>query len=129
MPRITSSRDAEGVLRSIWTDQIEYREEFVILCMNRANKVLGYARISSGGTSGTVADPKVIFQIALKANASSINLAQNHPSGNCNPSESHKRLTNKFSGAGTFLDLPVLDHLIMTAESYFSFADEGLIST
>ncbi len=76
--KISSSKDAFKVLKSIWSDQIEYREEFVILLVNRANLVLGYCLISSGGTSGTVADPKMIFQTALKANASGIILAHNH---------------------------------------------------
>ena len=127
MPKITCSNDAVAVLRSIWSDQIEYREEFVILCLNRANKVLGYSRISSGGTTGTVADPKIIFQIALKSNASSIILAHNHPSGNTNPSESDKKLTTKLKNAGLVLDISVLDHIILTAESFKSFADDGLM--
>lgn len=127
MPRLTCSNDAVEILRSIWSDQIEYREEFVILCLNRANKVLGYSRISSGGTTGTVADPKIIFQIALKSNASSIILSHNHPSGNANPSESDRKLTAKLVNAGTLLEIPVLDHIILTAESHISFADEGIL--
>lgn len=127
MPKVTCSNDAAEVLRSIWSDQIEYREEFVILCLNRANKVLGYSKISSGGTTGTVADPKIIFQIALKSNASSIILAHNHPSGNSKPSESDTKLTDKLKNAGQILDIPILDHVILTNESFFSFADEGLL--
>lgn len=127
MPKVTCSNDAVEVLRSIWSDQIEYREEFIILCLNRANKVLGYSRISSGGTTGTVADPKIIFQIALKSNASSIILAHNHPSGNSKPSESDTKLTDKLKNAGQLLDIPVLDHVILTIESFFSFADEGIL--
>ncbi len=125
MRKVTSSTDAEEILRSIWSDQIEYREEFVILCLNRANKVLGYSRISSGGTTGTVADPKIIFQIALKSNASSIILAHNHPSGNTDPSEADRKLTDKLKKAGSLLDIPVLDHNILVADSYKSLADEG----
>jgi len=128
MPKITCSSDAVEVLRSIWSDQIEYREEFVILCLNRANKVLGYSKISSGGTSGTVADPKIIFQIALKSNASSIILSHNHPSGNTKPSDSDMKLTQKLQKAGLLLDLQVLDHIVLTEESFFSFADEGFLS-
>ncbi len=126
MPKVTCSNDAVELLRSIWSDQIEYREEFVILCLNRANKVLGYSRISSGGTTGTVADPKIIFQIALKSNASSIILAHNHPSGNTDPSDSDTKLTTKLKSAGILLDIPVLDHIILTSESFYSFADEEL---
>lgn len=125
MRKVTCSSDADEVLRSIWSDQIEYREEFVILCLNRANKVLGYSKVSSGGTTGTVADPKIIFQIALKSNASSIILAHNHPSGNTLPSENDKKLTSQLKEAGSLLDIPVLDHIIISSDSYRSLADEG----
>ena len=91
----------------------------MVLCLNRANKVLGWAKIGQGGISGTVADPKVIFQIALKANASSIILAHNHPS------EADNKLTRKIKNAGELLDLPVLDHIILIDDGYYSFADEG----
>jgi len=83
--------------------------------------------ISSGGVEGTVADPKVIFQVALKANASSIILAHNHPSGNIEPSEADIRLTRNLKQAGELLKISVLDHLILTSESYYSFADENMI--
>lgn len=102
-------------------------EEFVILVLNCANRVLGYARISSGGISGTVADPKVIFQIALKSNGSSLILCHNHPSLNLQPSEADIHLTRKLKEAGLMLDLPVLDHLIVSSEGFYSFADEGLM--
>ncbi|MEN8249870.1 MAG: JAB domain-containing protein [Bacteroidota bacterium] len=81
-----------------------------------------------GGMSGTIADPKIIFQTALKASAASVILCHNHPSGNTKPSESDIRLTQKIKKAGSFLDLPALDHIIITEDSgYFSFADEGLL--
>lgn len=125
--KISSSADAVDILRNIWNDTIEHHEEFIVLYLNRANKVLGWARIGVGGLSGTVADPKIIFQIALKSNSSSMILAHNHPSGNTDPSEADKRLTDKCKQAGVLLDLPVLDHIILTAEDYFSFADKGII--
>ena len=75
MQKVNSSKDAVDVLRSVWSDQIEYREEFAVICLNRANRVLGYSFISSGGLAGTVVDAKVVFQIAIKSNASSIILA------------------------------------------------------
>ena len=106
---------------------MDYREEFLVLCLNRANKVLGFSKIGQGGISGTVADPKVIFQVALKANASSIILAHNHPSGNCKPSTNDVELTKKIQSAGKFLDLTVLDHIILSSDSYLSFADTGFI--
>ena len=125
--KIACSTDCAAYFRKVWSDKIEYVEEFRILCLNRANKVLGWATISSGGMSGTVADPKVIFQIALKSCASSIILGHNPPSGNLQPSESDIRLTKKLKNAGVSLDLPVLDHIILTTESYYSFADEGIL--
>ena len=127
MKKICNSMNAFDLLSSIWSDQIDYKEEFLVLCLNRSNKALGYSIISSGGISGTVADPKIIFQVALKSNASNIILAHNHPSGNPQPSESDMKLTKKIRQAGEMLDLPVLDHIILTSESYFSFADEGFL--
>ncbi len=96
-----------------------------MLLLSRANKVLGFHKVSEGGLSGTVADPKIIFQTALKANSCSIILGHNHPSGNTAPSEADISLTKKLKNAGEFLDLPVLDHIIVTSESYYSFADEN----
>jgi DNA repair protein RadC len=125
-PKIAGSRDAYELVLPIW-DDIEYRESFAILLMNRANRVLGIAQVSIGGISGTVADPKVIFQHALKANASSLILLHNHPSNNTNPSEADIHLTKKLVEGGKLLDLAVLDHLIVTTDGYYSFADEGLI--
>lgn len=125
--KVSCSSDVVDLLRNIWSDRIEHVEQFLVLCLNRANKVLGWSLVSSGGLSGTVADPKVIFQIGLKSNASSVILAHNHPSGNIQPSESDIRLTRKLANAGFFLDLPVLDHIILTSESYYSFADEDMM--
>ena len=102
------------------------QEQVEIVLLNRANKVLGISEVSTGGFSGTVADPKVIFSIALKACASSI-ILHNHPSGNLKPSQADLNLTKKIKNGGELLDIAVLDHIILTADSYFSFADEGLI--
>lgn len=129
MQKVTSSSDAAACFRESWgNDKMDHVEQFMVLYMNRSNKVLGWSRISTGGLSGTVADPKVIFQIALKANASSLILAHNHPSGNRNPSENDRQLTNKLLSVGKQLELVVLDHLILTSEGYLSFADEGLLN-
>ena len=125
--RITSSSDAEQVFRGIWKQPLELKECFYALFLNRANKVLGYQLISIGGVSGTVVDPKIIFQTALKANASSAILAHNHPSGNGKPSEADIQLTKKLKEAGMFLEIAVLDHLILLPVGYTSFADDGLI--
>lgn len=127
MEKVCGSRDVYEVLQRIWSPKLDHIEEFMVLCLNRANRVLGWAKISQGGLSGTVADPKIIFQVALKSNACSLILAHNHPSGNLQPSEADIHLTRKLKEAGTLLDLPVLDHLIVSSEGFYSFADEGLL--
>lgn len=126
-PKITSSSNAYDILINHWDDDIQYRESFAILLLNRANKCLGMSLISKGGLSGTIADPKMIFQAALKANAASIILAHNHPSGNLKPSDNDVNLTNKIKSAGKALELPILDHIIVSNQNYYSFADEGIL--
>ncbi len=121
MPKVNSSKDAESIFRSIWSHRLGYVEEFFVLLLNRSNKVIGWSKVSMGGQNGTVADPKVIFQTALKANASHIILGHNHPSGNIEPSQADISLTQKMKESGNFLDLPVLDHLILSTETYYSF--------
>lgn len=128
MRKITSSRDAYDIALSIWPEPIDYRESFLMLLLSRANKMLGFHTVSIGGVSGTVADPKMIFQVALKGNACSIILLHNHPSGNLQPSDADIKLTRKLKAAGDFLDLPIVDHLIVGSEAYYSFADEGNLS-
>jgi len=102
-------------------------EEFWILLLNRHNKIIGQQRISQGGVAGTVADLKIIFKSALDILASSIIAAHNHPSLNLRPSQADKDLTTKMVSAGKIIDIQVLDHLIITAGGYYSFADEGMI--
>ncbi len=127
-PKISSSADAAEVLRIKWKkNRLSFVEEFKAMLLTRSNQVIGIVSISQGGLSGTVADPKLIFAAALKASASSIILSHNHPSGNLKPSDADIRLTRKMKEAGQFLDLPVLDHIILTQESYYSFADEGML--
>ena len=127
-PQINSSIDVYKVLQENWNyEVIEFIEEFKILLLNRANRVIGIVPISVGGTAGTIADPKVIFVSALKCNAASIVLFHNHPSGNLKPSHADIELTKKLKSAGQFLDLPVIEHIILTKEGYLSFADEGLM--
>jgi len=125
--KVTRSQDAADYLRQVWSQQMEYREEFMILLLNRANKILGWVKISAGGTTGTIADPKMIFQAALLANAAAIVLCHNHPSDNLQPSEGDRQITKKLVEAGRLLDISVIDHVILTENSFFSFADEGLI--
>jgi DNA repair protein RadC len=125
--RVTCSRDMVYAFREIWPDSLAHRECFYIACLSRNNEVIGCYRVSEGGTSGTVADPKIIFQVALGCNASSIILAHNHPSGSLTPSQADRDLTTKLRETGRQLDCPVLDHLILTQQSYLSFADEGIL--
>ena len=106
---------------------MQHVEETYALLLNRANKALGFSKISVGGTTGTIVDIKVIFQTALKSNASSIILCHNHPSGNLKPSEADIKITRSIKEAGKLMDIPLADHLIITDESYYSFADEGMI--
>ncbi|MEA5139204.1 RadC family protein [Arcicella rigui] len=124
-PRIKSSSDAYEVLRPYLSDLSH--EEFWIILLNRANEVIKCEKISSGGVSGTVADPKIIFKYALENLASAIILSHNHPSGNLSPSQADRDLTKKLKAAGNNLDIPVLDHLIFTDKTYFSFVDEGIL--
>ncbi len=127
-PKITASRDAYNVLLQCWDDnKIEFVEQFKVLFLNRANKVLGIYEVSSGGVTGTVADPKIIFVAALKANACNIVISHNHPSGNLKPSQPDEQLTQKIKQAGQCLDIKLIDHIIVTSEGYYSFADEGLL--
>jgi DNA repair protein RadC len=124
-PKITSSRDVFELLKSELTD-IPH-EEFWILLLNRANRVIKKYQVIQGGVSGTVADPKIIFKVALEELASGIILAHNHPSGNLSASQADMDLTRKLKDAGKLLEIQVLDHLIVGGLKYFSFADEGLL--
>jgi DNA repair protein RadC len=126
LPKIGDSKDVESYLRECFDpNTIEHVESFVILLLNRANNVLGWCKISQGGVAGTVADPKVIFQVAISANASAIILSHNHPSGNFRPSDTDLSMTNKLKEPGNLLDIQVLDHVILTSEGSYSFADNG----
>lgn len=102
-------------------------EEFWVMYLNRANKIISAQRISQGGITGTVADTRIIFKNALDHLACGVILCHNHPSGNLSPSEEDKSLTKKIKQAGQLLDINTLDHLIISDTGYFSFADEGLL--
>ena len=123
--QITSSETAYKVLKPYFAEEMEYKELFYVIYLNRANKVLGVAKISEGGCSGTTADGKIIFQGALLANAQAIILSHNHPSGNTKPSEQDIKFTKKIAEFGKYIELPVLDHVILAEESFYSFADNG----
>ena len=124
-PKITSSKD---VFDNIKAELLDIpHEEFWILLLNRANRVIKKKQISQGGVAGTVADPKIIFKIALEELASGIILAHNHPSGNLTASQADIDLTNKLKAAGKLLEIQVLDHIIIAVKNYYSFADEGIL--
>ncbi len=124
-PQVTSASSAYELFLNSWDlGKIGFLEEFKVLLLNRANRVLGLFTVSQGGISGTVADPKVIFATALKCGSSSLILAHNHPSAGLKPSQEDTR--NLAQGA-KLLDIQILDHLIVTEEAYFSFADESLL--
>ena len=126
--KITSSDDAVEVLRARWKkNRIQYVEEFKVLLLDRGNRVLGIHNVSQGGQAGCVVDPKIIFGAALKANAASILGFHNHPSGQCFPSPADHKITQKLKEAGQILDLPLLDHIILTQSEYYSFADYGVL--
>ncbi len=124
-PQLTSSKQVYDFLYPYFADLCH--EEFYAIYLNRRNKILKVRQISKGGLSGTVADGKVIFQKGLEVKATGIILAHNHPSGVADPSPADLHLTKSLQKFGSMIDLQILDHLIITDNNYFSFADEGLL--
>jgi DNA repair protein RadC len=125
---VSSSKDCYKYLQNCYEPEtISYKEYFYVLFLNRANKVTGYAKIGEGGITGTVADPRIVLQMALMAGAASLVLCHNHPSGNLKPSRQDEELTQKIKCAANYLDIKVLDHVIITEDAYYSFADEGIL--
>ncbi len=125
---ISNSMDSANALRQVFSpNQIEHHEMIYVMCMNRANQVLGTMKISEGGLSSSICDVKLIFQAALRLNASSLILSHNHPSGQLKPSEHDIALTKKVKEGCKVLDFSLLDHVILTADSYYSFADNGIL--
>ena len=128
LPRIKTSGDAYRVFMISWDKaKLEFVEQFKVMLLNRANRVLGICTISTGSSTGTIADPKLIFGVCLKANACNLILCHNHPSGSLTPSKSDDLLSQKIKEGGRLLEVAVLDHLIVTNEGYYSFADEGVL--
>jgi DNA repair protein RadC len=125
-PQIQTSRQAYEIVKDLFPD-MEHRERMLLLVLNRNNKVLGSYVVSVGGISGTVCDPKIIFQVCLKANGSALILAHNHPSGSTKPSKNDLLLSQKIKEGSKVLDMQLLDHLIITDEQYLSMADEGML--
>lgn len=127
--KITSVNKAFEVLLNSWDlDTIELQEEFKVLLLNRANEVLGIYPLSKGGITGTVVDSRLIFAVALKCNATGILLCHNHPSGNLKPSDNDISLTRSIKKCADFLDITLIDHLIITKNGFYSFSNEGKLS-
>lgn len=127
-PVIKGSKSAEEILRANWSDSMALVEEFNVLFLNRANYVKGILRLSRGGITGTVADPRILFAAALKGLATGIIAAHNHPTGCLKPSSQDIALTRRLKQAGQLLDITLLDHIILSPYSgYYSFADEGAL--
>jgi DNA repair protein RadC len=123
--KISGSKDIFELMRGYFFDLPH--EEFWVILLNRANRVIRKQQISQGGVAGTVADPKIIFKAALEELACGIILAHNHPSGNITASQQDLDLTKKLRDAGKLMEIQVLDHLIFAGSKYYSFADEGIL--
>jgi len=126
MFQITCPKDSVDVFRQNWdANKIEFIEQFKVLLVNRNNRVLGIFEVSTGGIASTVVDIRLILSAALLACASGIILAHNHPSGNLKPSQADKLATLKIKEAAKLIEIALLDHVILTKEGYFSFAEDG----
>ncbi len=123
--KISSSKDAYLVLAPYLEDL--YTEEFYVILLSRNNTVIRVENISKGGINATVVDVRVVLKVALEYNATSIILAHNHPSGSLKPSQPDIQITQKLKNGSAFLDLSITDHLIIGNQSYYSFADEGIL--
>lgn len=127
-PQISSSKQAYNLLMANWDmSLINYIEQAKMILLNRNNRVLGIINLSTGGGGSTVMDSRVIFATALKATATSLIVAHNHPSGNLRPSSEDVRLTKKLKEAGKLLEIEVHDHLIVTENGFYSMAEKGLM--
>ena len=125
LDKIISSSDAYAIFRPELADLPH--EEFWMLLLNKSHRVMAKQHVSKGGQGSTIVDPKVIFKMALEQNAAAIILGHNHPSGNLSASKADISITKKLVAAGKVLELPILDHLIITDRSFLSLADEGLM--
>ena len=127
--KIHNSSDIASFAREfLYPDgSMQYSELFFVLFLDRSHQVFAYKLLSSGGMTGTVVDPRLLFQSAILAHSSEIGLCHNHPSGSLEPSEADKVLTKKLAEAGNLLEIPVLDHIIISTEGHYSFCDEGFL--
>ena len=125
--KISSSKDAEQFIRQFYGDDLEVYESFFLLLLNQSNETVGYAKISQGGIAGTVVDVKIIAKYVVDTLSQAVVLAHNHPSGNIRPSQADENITTRIKATLNLFDCKVLDHIILTADNYFSFQDNGLI--
>lgn len=128
LPTASNSKQACEVLTKTWDPgKLAFFEQFKIMLLNYDCKVLGICEIASGGLTSCAVDLRLVFAAALKANATHIILAHNHPSGSLKPSQADFSLTEHFTNAGKIMRIPIRDHLILTTEGYYSFSDQGLL--
>lgn len=127
LPKITSSNEIFKILSSLWEHDRFYIERFYCLFFNRNNRLLGFKMMGMGSQVGCAIEIKSIFQASILMHASSIAIAHNHPSGNLNPSEADLKLTKKIQEGLKIFDIGLLDHIILADETYYSFADKGML--
>ncbi len=123
--KISSSKDVNAFIRTVYPVEINIREAMVVLYLNNSNRTLGYSIASIGGITGTVVDVRLVLRDALLTQSTSIILIHNHPSGTLKPSQADLSITNKVKKASEFMDIRLLDHLIISEDEFYSFADEG----
>ena len=126
--KITKAQDAADLFRKIWdNDTLDICETVIAIFLNRQNNTIGWFKVSQGGLNGSVVDNRLILATGLNCLASSIILCHNHPSGNLNPSEADISVTKKLKEGGNIMDIQLLDHIILTEESFYSMHDNGII--
>ena len=126
--KLASSKDSCEFFKKLFDeDTLDYCESSIVIYLNKANITIGWFKLSQGGLDSCLIDVRMLFAIALQCGASSFIMAHNHPSGNPYPSEQDKVLTRKIKGASEFLQIKMIDHMVITTDSYFSFADEGML--
>ena len=128
LPKVTTSDDVYQTFLESWDKtKIQFVEQFKVMLLNRAARVLGICTLSNGSGSSTVVDPKLVFALALKANSGRIILAHNHPAGNLTPSKYDFDITYKLKQGAGLLEIQIDDHMIISAEGYYSFAEQGAL--
>ena len=126
-PKISSASDAARILRPFFATAMHHHECFIMLCLSNDNAVIAAYKVSEGGITGTLVDVRIVYQAALLCNATSIVVSHNHPSGTLRPSQADIKVTQDLKKAGELLNIKLLDHVILTADGYMSFGDDGLL--